>query len=44
MEFYLRVLEMLCKPGDNMSSFFDSGKVLYVGLVSNPSLSMLPIP
>jgi hypothetical protein len=33
MEFYLRVLEMFCKPGDNMISVFGSGKVLYAGLV-----------
>jgi hypothetical protein len=43
MEFNLRVLEMLCKPGDSVLSVFGSGKVLCAGLVSNPSLSMLSI-
>jgi hypothetical protein len=33
MEFYLRVLEMFCKPGDNMISVFGGGKVLCAGLV-----------
>jgi hypothetical protein len=33
MEFYLRVLEMFCKPGDNTISVFGGGKVLYAGLV-----------
>jgi hypothetical protein len=43
MEFYLRVLEMFCKPGDSMLSVFDGGKVLYAGLVSTPSLPICPI-
>jgi hypothetical protein len=43
MEFYLRMLEMLCKPRDCVLSVFGGGKVLCTGLVSNPSLSMLPI-
>jgi hypothetical protein len=33
MEFYLRVLEMFCKPGDSMISIFGGGKVLCAGLV-----------
>jgi hypothetical protein len=40
MEFYLRVLEMLCKPGDNMFSVFGSGKVLCAGVVSIPTISL----
>ena len=43
MEFNIRVLEMLCKPRDSILLVFGGGKVLYVGLVNNPSLSMLPI-
>jgi hypothetical protein len=38
MEFYLRVLEMFCKPGDNMISVFGGGKVLCAGLVRYHSL------
>jgi hypothetical protein len=33
MEFYLRVLEMFCKPGDSIISVFGGGKVLCAGLV-----------
>jgi hypothetical protein len=33
MEFYLKVLEMFCKPGDSMISVFGGGKVLCAGLV-----------
>jgi hypothetical protein len=33
MEFYLRVLEMFCKPDDSMISVFGGEKVLYAGLV-----------
>jgi hypothetical protein len=33
MEFYLRVLEMFCKPGNSMISVFGGGKVLCTGLV-----------
>jgi hypothetical protein len=43
MEFYLKVLEMLYKPGGSVLLVFGGGKVFYTGLVSNPSLSMLPI-
>jgi hypothetical protein len=35
MEFYLRMLEMFCKPGDSILSIFGGGKVLCVGLVSS---------
>jgi hypothetical protein len=33
IEFYLRVLEMFCKPGNSMISVFDGGKFLCAGLV-----------
>jgi hypothetical protein len=34
MEFYLRILEMFCKPGDSILSIFAGGKILCAGLVS----------
>jgi hypothetical protein len=34
MEFYLRMLEMFCKPGDSILSIFGGRKVLCAGLVS----------
>ena len=34
MEFYLRILELFCKPGDSILSVFGGGKVLCAGLVS----------
>jgi hypothetical protein len=40
MEFYLRVLEMFCKPGNSMFSVFGGGKVLCAGLVSIPTISL----
>jgi hypothetical protein len=40
MEFYLRVLEMFCKPGDSMFSIFGGWKVLCAGLVSIPTISL----
>jgi hypothetical protein len=39
MEFYLRVLEIFCKPGDSVFSVFGSGKVLCAGLVSISTIS-----
>ena len=35
MEFYLKVLEMFCKPGDSILSIFGGSKVLCAGLVSS---------
>ena len=40
MEFYLRVLKMFCKHGDNMFSVFGGGKVLCTELVSIPMISL----
>ena len=35
MEFYLRILEMFCKPGDAILSIFGGGKVMCAGMVSS---------
>jgi hypothetical protein len=42
MEFYLRILEMFCKPGDSILTIFGGGKVLCAGLVSYREF--LPFP
>jgi hypothetical protein len=34
MEFYLRVMEMFCQPGDAILSIFGGGKVVCAGVVS----------
>jgi hypothetical protein len=44
MEFYLRVLKMFYKPDDSILSAFNGRKVLCAGLVSNPSISRIPLP
>jgi hypothetical protein len=36
MEFYLRILEMFCQPGDAIVSIFGGGKVVCAGVVSSP--------
>jgi hypothetical protein len=38
-EFYLQVLKMFCKPGDNILSVFGSRKVLCARLVSISTIS-----
>jgi hypothetical protein len=38
MEFYLRILEMFCQPGDAIVSIFGGGKVVCAGVVSSQIL------
>jgi hypothetical protein len=35
MEFYLHVMELICRPGDVVFSVFAGGKVFYVGVISS---------
>ena len=37
MEFYLRLIQLLCKPGDTMFSAFGGGKILCAAMVSSRS-------
>ena len=41
MEFYLKVLEMFCKPGDCMLSIFGGSKILCAGLVSSNAFLLI---
>ena len=41
MEFYLKILEMFCKPGDNILSIFGGSKVLWAGLVNSHAFFLI---
>jgi hypothetical protein len=41
MEFYLKVMEMFCQPGNTMFSVFSGRKVFYTGMVSSSFYDIL---